>query len=44
MLDEILDDRPTLDRMSASSLRRVERRFRWNDIADAYERVLSELC
>jgi glycosyltransferase involved in cell wall biosynthesis len=44
VLDEILDDRPALDRMSTQSLRRVERRFRWNDIADAYERVLSELC
>ncbi len=44
VLDEILDDRAALDRMSTQSLRRVERRFRWNDIADAYERVLSELC
>jgi glycosyltransferase involved in cell wall biosynthesis len=44
LLDEILEDRGGLDELSERSQRRIEHRFRWNDIADAYERVLSELC
>ncbi len=44
VLGRVLENVPVLDELSRRSRRVVEQRFRWSDIADAYERVLSELC
>ena len=44
VLNELLEDEPTLADLGARSRRRVEERFLWSDVADAYEDVLRELC
>ena len=44
VLSDILEDRVELATMGRRSRRRVEERFRWADVADAYERVLEGLC
>ncbi len=44
LLSEILDDDARLEEMSKRSRQRAEERYRWSDVADAYERVLGDLC
>ncbi len=44
VLSAILEDRAELATMGHRSRRRVEDRYRWADVADAYERVLEGLC
>jgi glycosyltransferase involved in cell wall biosynthesis len=44
VLNELLDDADTLAELGTRSRRRVEERFLWGDVADAYEEVLRELC
>jgi glycosyltransferase involved in cell wall biosynthesis len=44
VLARVLDDEAALAELGTRSRRRVEQRYRWNDIADHYERVLEGLC
>jgi glycosyltransferase involved in cell wall biosynthesis len=44
VVTRLLEDGPALEELGERSRRRVELRFRWSDITDAYERVLTELC
>ena len=44
VLDEVMEDEQQLVRLAEKSRRRVDERYRWNDVADAYERVLRSLC
>ncbi len=44
LLDEITEDDGTLAELGSRSRRRVEDRFLWSDVADAYEKVLRNLC
>lgn len=44
VLAEVIDDGSQLARLAERSRRRVDQRYRWNDVADAYERVLRGLC
>ncbi len=44
VLSECLEDGATLASMGRQSRRRVEERYLWADVADAYERVLEGLC
>jgi glycosyltransferase involved in cell wall biosynthesis len=44
VLDEILENDSMLNDLADKSRRRVTERYRWNDVADAYERVLASLC
>ena len=44
VLSDVLEDRAELATMGRRSRRRVEERYRWADVADAYERVLEGLC
>jgi glycosyltransferase involved in cell wall biosynthesis len=44
VLAEVVDDPPQLAELAARSRRRVDERYRWHDVADAYERMLRELC
>jgi glycosyltransferase involved in cell wall biosynthesis len=43
-LETLLDDAGRLAELGTSSRRRVEERYRWGAVADAYERVLQSLC
>jgi len=43
-LSDILEDPAELAAMGRQSRRRVDERYRWADVADAYERVLEDLC
>jgi glycosyltransferase involved in cell wall biosynthesis len=47
-LEEVLaihiEDEELLAEFSERSRRRVESRYRWSDVADAYEQVLEDLC
>jgi len=43
-LDELLDDDDRLAELGAMSRDRVDERYRWSSVADAYERVLQSLC
>lgn len=44
VLGELLDDEARLAALADRARDRVARRFRWADVAAAYERVLEELC
>jgi glycosyltransferase involved in cell wall biosynthesis len=44
VLDGLLEDDETLAELGQRSRRRVEDRFLWSDVADAYEDVLRGLC
>lgn len=44
VLEEILENETVLADLAGTSRRRVTERYRWNDVADAYERVLGSLC
>jgi glycosyltransferase involved in cell wall biosynthesis len=44
VLAEVVDDQEQLAELAARSRRRVDERYRWHDVADAYERMLRELC
>jgi len=44
VLSEVLEDGAKLAAMGRRSRRRVEERYLWADVADAYERVLEGLC
>ena len=44
VLAEVLDDDSELAQMSERSRSRVAARYRWSDVADAYERLLEDLC
>jgi glycosyltransferase involved in cell wall biosynthesis len=43
-LTEVLDDEARLGEMGRISRRVVDERYLWADVADAYERVLEDLC
>lgn len=43
-LEELLEDQSELAGLSEASQRRVAERFRWSQVADAYEEVLRSLC
>jgi glycosyltransferase involved in cell wall biosynthesis len=43
-LDELIEDKAALAELGLQSRRRVEQRFRWGEVADAYEKVLADLC
>jgi glycosyltransferase involved in cell wall biosynthesis len=43
-LAEVLDDEARLGEMGRISRRVVDERYLWADVADAYERVLEDLC
>jgi glycosyltransferase involved in cell wall biosynthesis len=40
----LVDDEAQLAELAARSRRRVDERYRWHDVADAYERVLRDMC
>jgi glycosyltransferase involved in cell wall biosynthesis len=44
VLEQVLDDERVLRKLADQSRSRAEERYRWSDVADAYERVLTELC
>ncbi|MFV2073627.1 MAG: DUF1972 domain-containing protein [Thermoanaerobaculales bacterium] len=44
VLEGLLDDDRRLGELGERSRRRVEARYRWSDVADAYELVLEGLC
>lgn len=44
VLSEVMEDGQRLSELGARSRLRVEERYRWNDVADAYEHVLGGLC
>ncbi len=44
VLGELVDDEGALAELGGRSRRRVEDRFLWSDVADAYEKVLRNLC
>jgi glycosyltransferase involved in cell wall biosynthesis len=44
VLADVVGDEQQLAELAARSRRRVEERYRWHDVADAYERVLRDLC
>ncbi len=44
VLSGVLEDRAELATMGRRSRRRVEERYRWADVTDAYEQVLEGLC
>jgi glycosyltransferase involved in cell wall biosynthesis len=44
VLQELIEDEAALAGLGARSRHRVEQRYRWSDVADAYERVLRDLC
>jgi glycosyltransferase involved in cell wall biosynthesis len=44
VLEPLLEDEAALASLAERSRQRVAQRFRWRDVADAYERVLSALC
>lgn len=44
VLEPLLEDDEELARLAERSRRRVEERYRWSDVAEAYERVLNRLC
>jgi glycosyltransferase involved in cell wall biosynthesis len=44
VLDELIEDKAALAELGLQSRRRVEQRFRWGEVADAYEKVLADLC
>jgi glycosyltransferase involved in cell wall biosynthesis len=44
VLGEVLESETALAALAEASRHRVAERYRWNDVADAYERVLSSLC
>jgi glycosyltransferase involved in cell wall biosynthesis len=44
VVDELIEDEAALAELGARSRRRVEQCFRWTDVADAYEKVLMDLC
>jgi len=44
ILGRILDDENELEAMGRRSRERVEGRYLWSDVADAYEKLLEELC
>ncbi len=44
VLGEVLEDDAALADLADKSRRRVAERYRWSDVADAYERVLQSLC
>ena len=44
VLAEVLDDDRELAEMSERSRARVAARYRWSDVADAYEQLLEDLC
>jgi glycosyltransferase involved in cell wall biosynthesis len=43
-LVEVLDDNERLIEMGRRSMQRVEERYLWSDVTDAYERLLEGLC
>jgi len=43
-LGDLLDDGPRLAELGARSRARVEERYRWSSVADAYEGVLQSIC
>jgi glycosyltransferase involved in cell wall biosynthesis len=43
-LEAVTDDEPVLEELAAQSRRRVADRYRWSEVADAYEAVLRKLC
>jgi glycosyltransferase involved in cell wall biosynthesis len=44
VLEQVLEHDATLAELAEESRSRVVERYRWSDVADEYERVLSELC
>ena len=44
MLTEVLDDQNRLSEMGRESRHVVDERYLWADVADAYERLLEDLC
>jgi len=44
VLTEVMEDEPTLAELGKLSRCRVDERYLWNDVADAYEEILRELC
>jgi glycosyltransferase involved in cell wall biosynthesis len=44
VLSEVVEDAGALAKLAARARDRVAVRFRWRDVADAYERVLRQLC
>jgi glycosyltransferase involved in cell wall biosynthesis len=44
VLGALLEDDTALEDMAGRSLRRVEDKYLWSDVADAYESLLEDLC
>jgi glycosyltransferase involved in cell wall biosynthesis len=44
VLRKLLEDEPALQAMARRSRQRVDERYRWSDIADAYEALLEGMC
>ncbi len=44
VLAEVVEDESTLLELGERSLRRVEERYLWSDVADRYEKILRKMC
>jgi glycosyltransferase involved in cell wall biosynthesis len=44
VLEALVEDEPGLAELAEGSCHRVAERYRWSDVADAYEAVLRDLC